>query len=195
MQKYKENFTVELKNFISEVNKHKVEYDFFNPKEVVYINFDEMPLFMDMSLGRTYSFKGEREIVTKKNSGQKKRVSVISTVSSVGHKFPTILICKNFPRAYKPSYSSLIKTFKSKNSWITCEILIFWYSKIIKKFIDENKDKYEVVLIFDKCPIHLKSNFIDALVTDKVKYHIIPGGLTSLVQPLDVSLHKPLKGN
>jgi len=94
VQKYKENFESEIKLFLQEVNKVQICSDLFNPKNTIYINFDEMPVYFDMSRGRTYSFKGEREVGLKKNVGVKKRISVLSTICSNGLKLPSILICK-----------------------------------------------------------------------------------------------------
>ena len=48
-------------------------------------------------------------------------------------------------------------------------------------------------MIVDSFAVHKKKSIQDFVRERNVKYGVIPGGLTHLLQPLDVSLNKPIK--
>ena len=51
------------------------------------------------------------------------------------------------------------------------------------------------LLVWDKFSAHLTEGITDALKATNTDVAVIPGGLTGIMQPLDVSLNKPFKGN
>ena len=55
--------------------------------------------------------------------------------------------------------------------------------------------KKKSLLVFDQFRSHLKESIKQIFQQCKTKLAVIPGGLTSQLQPLDVSLNKPLKVN
>ena len=76
-------------------------------------------------------------------------------------------------------------------------------SDLMKNYIDflfkfrmsENLSKEPAMIVYDSFRGHLEEN-----VKDKFKQHnfhlaVIPAGLTSVCQPLDVSINKPFKDN
>lgn len=55
--------------------------------------------------------------------------------------------------------------------------------------------KNKSLLIFEKFRTHLMDSIFKKLEAENTDTSVIPGGLTSVLQPLDVSLNKPFKDN
>ena len=55
--------------------------------------------------------------------------------------------------------------------------------------------KHHTLLVWDRFQSHLTDNSKTHLARNNTDIAVIPGGLTSVLQPLDVSVNKPFKGN
>ena len=53
--------------------------------------------------------------------------------------------------------------------------------------------KKTCLLIFDRASFHIKQDIIDFLNLKNIHYVIIPLGFTRYIQPMDLSINKPLK--
>ena len=78
-----------------------------------------------------------------------------------------------------------------ENSWCNTEIYKFWLNKIFLFY--QNIIKKNCLLIFDRASSHINQEIIDFLNLNNINYVIIPPGYTLFLQPLDVSINKPLK--
>ena len=66
-----------------------------------------------------------------------------------------------------------------------------WVDRILINFKSNAKTmKY---LIMDKCTTHKKESVLQVLKNNKVLVSLIPGGGTSIFQPLYVCINKPFK--
>ena len=74
-----------------------------NKNKIIFINTDETPTFIDFSQGRTYSFKGQKEILVNKTNKSKLRITTLLSITFDGKKLPPLLIFK------KPKSSKIIK--------------------------------------------------------------------------------------
>lgn len=63
-------------------------------------------------------------------------------------------------------------------------VIFLFYQNIIKK---------NCLLILDRASSHINQEIIDFLNLNNINYVIIPPGYTRFLQPLDVSINKPLK--
>ncbi len=55
------------------------------------------------------------------------------------------------------------------------------------------KDGERRLLVWDACRVHLTAKVKEELKKRNIDTAVIPGGMTSLLQPLDVSVNKPVK--
>ena len=62
----------------------------------------------------------------------------------------------------------------------------------IAKSCQYNKPAGESILVMDSFSVHLTDAVMEKLHTNSVHTVIVPGGCTLILQPLDVSLNKPL---
>ncbi|KAL4463543.1 hypothetical protein ABPG72_010885 [Tetrahymena utriculariae] len=86
----------QIEQFLKDCLKHKYDIEKFGQVEgknkIIYYNMDKTPLYFDMQLKSTYSFKGERQIIVKKTNHPKKRLKILLAINSEGDKLPPLLI-------------------------------------------------------------------------------------------------------
>ena len=67
------------------------------------------------------------------------------------------------------------------------------WAKHVKKICDEEQTESESILCLDSFSAHTSEAVATEFERQKVHTVVIPGGCTSILQPLDVSLNKPFK--
>ena len=73
-------------------------------------------------------------------------------------------------------------------------LMIEWTEKVLLPFIkSKNEDEHVWVFVLDAASFHAGDNMRKLLKSSGVELIVIPGGCTDFLQPLDVSLNKPLK--
>ena len=68
-----------------------------------------------------------------------------------------------------------------------------WLFEILLPYIKSISLNGKGLIILDMCTSHIKEDFLKLLYDYNQNYYLIPGGLTRVLQPLDVSINKPLK--
>ncbi len=69
--------------------------------------------------------------------------------------------------------------------------MIDWIDRILLNY--KFPSNVQVCLVLDSCSVHKKPDIKKKLEEKDIKLFIIPGGVTSLLQPLDVCINKPFK--
>ena len=154
---------------------------------------DQIPCFMDLSTGKTYHRKGEKNIELKSTTGTKMRFTIMATVmSEEGAKLPPYLIFKSNLKSELPNnYKDHLIVRNNSNGWIKEDLLKDWLDRIVLNLkLPEN---YVLALVIDQCKVHLKDTIQKYLKKNNLAFFYIPSGCTGLLQPLDVCINKPLK--
>ena len=71
--------------------------------------------------------------------------------------------------------------------------MIDWINQVWKNYIFSLGFQFNSLLILDYASSHLKEEVQLSLINLDVECAFIPKGLTSILQPLDVSINKPMK--
>lgn len=79
------------------------------------------------------------------------------------------------------------------NSWCTSDIFKFWLKEIYIKY--QLSTKKNCLLIYNQAPSHKKDEIIAYMNNNNLNYLFIPAGLTSKLQPLDISVNKVFKNS
>ena len=100
-------------------------------------------------------------------------------------------------KEHKPAFNDhltfhLITPSKSEIGWMDEEGLKIWVQKVWKARPGGLLRK-KSLLIWDSFRAHLVDSVKRAVKETNTDIAVIPGGLTSVLQPLDVSLNKPFK--
>lgn len=154
-------------------------------------NMDETPVYLDMIPSRTVNKKGKRSILVRSTNSEKRRITAVMCCNAAGKFLPTLAIFKGKTlRALKgitPPHGIHVRA--QKNAWIDKDLMLYWIQNIWKAFTKGRPS----LLILDRCKAHLEDSVKDAFQKCNTTTILIPGGCTSVVQPLDVSLNKPIK--
>jgi len=141
-------------------------------------NMDEVSLTFDVPLNKTVDVKGVKTIMIKTSGNEKTRYTVVLACCADGTKLPPLL---NFKRKMLPK------------DVIPNGIYIHVHSK---GWMDGWRRNEAVVResVVQASRWSSCNRFKKRLAT-KLKMHlaVIPGGLTSQLQPLDISVNKPFK--
>ena len=162
-------------------------------KNLIFINFDEVPIFFDYSQNKTYDMKGTKSIELKSNKGTKLRTTVLLGICSDGSKLPPLIILKN-RNVKKPINPFPLQTlvFQNKAGWMDHEILECFLKTVVLN-LNFASSMYTPYLILDKCPAHTHKSMKELLSESKLHYKFIPSGCTGLAQPIDAHVGKPFK--
>jgi len=171
-------------------------------EDLIYINFDEVPVFFDLSADYTYNTKGQKDITSLSHSKSKSRLTVTLGVASNGDVLPPLLTfiykyaskgTRTFPKKYellKNRTTPYMVRF-SESGFNNEDIIIDYIDKIILTW--KSKVNKEIVLLIDQAKCHISEKVVSHLDKLRLTYLLIPAGGTYLFQPLDVCLNRPFK--
>lgn len=159
-------------------------------------NADETPVWFDMPRNYTIAEKGTKEVPIKTSGYEKQRVTVMLAITADGRKLTPFVI---FKRKTSPKTKANEKLFPhdvivrcQEKGWMTESLMLDWLKSVWGRRPGALLN-LPSILCLDAFRGHL---------TDAVKKNIrglnselvvIPAGMTSVLQPLDVSVNKPFK--
>jgi hypothetical protein len=155
-------------------------------------NADETPMFFDMPANTTVDTKGSKSVLVKTTGHEKLRITVMLSVLADGRKLTPFVILrrKNLPKEKLPT-RIIFKCYEKGR--FTEELMVEWLKEVWHTRPGALLNKRQM-LILDAFKGHLteevKTVASNLLNTDLV---IIPGGMNSQLQVLDVVVNKPFK--
>ena len=153
-------------------------------------NMDETPLKFDMPSTRTLHDTGDKTVHIKTTNSEKRGFTAVLTVCADGSRLRPWIIYKGVrdPKIKIPG----VYVNMQKKGYIDEEGCLNW---IRTNFPLRSKEEPRRLLVWDSCATHLTGKVRAELDKRNIDVAVIPGGLTSLVQPLDVAVNKPMKDN
>ncbi len=161
-------------------------------------NLDEIPLWFDFTSDKTLELKGIKEIPVRVTAKYKVRATLVLCCLANGDKLPPMLIFKEtngkLPKKLLNVYDNKKIVIKAnKNGWMTTQLMKEWVEEIWRPNIIP---EHGYLLIWDSFQCHQNQELINTLLEEHdTEVDIIPGGCTSILQPLDVGINKSLKNN
>lgn len=157
---------------------------------------DETALFLEMGFNTTIDFKGNKNIEIETNGREHYRITIILSAAGDGTKLAPLVIVKGEPgktvetnlRKLEYVRNNKLFIYYQNNAW--CDNFIFkeWIKKI---FIPYQKSLCEkCILIIDKASSHSSDDSLEFLNDMNISYLLIPSGMTSILQPMDLSVNK-----
>jgi len=152
-------------------------------------NMDEVPMSFDMPSKFTVDSVGADSVKVTTTGAEKCNFTVALAVTADGEKLSPFVIFKRktIPKADFPK--GVIVRAQEKG-WMNTEMMCQWWDQVWSR----RKGSFfnpKSLLVLDSAPAHLTSE-----VKDKFKnttLAVIPGGLTKILQPLDISVNKSFK--
>ncbi len=158
-------------------------------EEDMIINMDETPLYFDLVPGRIVDQKGTKSVIVRTTGCDKRHLTVVLGVSAAGNVLPTMIIFKGKRQLKDIKAPAGFLVCVQEKAWMDETLMKDWVLQCFRKYTN----RQPALLVLDSFRAHL---------TDTVKKEtrkaggtlaVIPGGCTSKLQPLDVSINKPFK--
>ena len=154
-------------------------------------NMDETPMNFDMPLSHTVDTAGNKSILIKTTGNEKNHFTVVLACTADGTKLPPMMIFKRKTMP-KEDIPQEVVVHVHEKGWMDENGMKLWIDKIW-----QNRPggllKKKSCLVYDMFKTHLMQSIKKKLSHLNTDVAIIPGGLTSQLQQLDVSINKPFK--
>jgi hypothetical protein len=148
---------------------------------------DEISISYETVPRTTFATRGSKEVKVQTGGAHHKNITVALAVTASGSLLPPYLI---YRRKTVPTGVELPGTIVSANNtaWMNTAELKKWIDLVLVPYSNGCRP----LLVLDSAPSHRSADAKDALnaVCDVV---MIPAGYTGKLQPLDLSVNKPLK--
>ena len=160
------------------------------------INMDQTMCRFDMPPRGTNNRKGQKTIRGKTTKADKKGFTVALAATASGEKLPAVILFKERAGVLgkrvksKLTVPNNVRVRASTNCWMTREEYHHWLAHVYK---DEDEPR---LLVVDSYKPHVSDESREIVVNQcNSSLVIIPGGCTSIAQPMDRSVNKPFKDN
>ena len=151
-------------------------------------NADETAIYLDMSLNYTLEKKGVKEVLLKTTGCE----TVMLAATADGRKLPPLLILKRKALSKSEAFPKDFTVRAQEKGWMMEELMLEW-QKIVwghrpRAFLNQPS-----MFVLDAFKGHLTDSVKNQLRKMDTELVVIPGGMTSVLQPMDVSFNKPFK--
>lgn len=156
-------------------------------------NADQTPISFDMPQSRTIDTKGTSSVIVRTTGSEKQRCTVMLAVTADGRKLAPYVVLKRKTMP-KVKFPRGIHVRVQEKGWMDTSLVEDWIRTVWGNRAGSLL-RCPALLVLDSFRGHLTENTKKLLETMKTDLAVIPGGLTSVLQPLDVSINKPFKDN
>ena len=155
-------------------------------------NLDESGINMELRQRKVIVKKGSKNVHSL-SKGSRDYITVNCCVSAAGYVLPPMIIYeKSFPSAPYKAWGPLNALYaKSLNGYKDEELFFSWF----KFFVAQTQHLGKGMLIIDGHGSHISLNVIDTARENNIILYCLPPHTTHILQPLDVSVYKPLKNH
>ena len=80
-----------------------------------------------------------------------------------------------------------------ENAWMDERVMLAWVDEVLVPYVATAPDNIVPLLILDSYRCHMMGSVVQRIQELGVEVQHIPGGCTSLCQPVDVGFNKPFK--
>jgi transposase-like protein len=187
-QRLPENYVEQQSDFLSYVLFRRKEHQY--PLSLI-ANMDETPLAFNLPSNTTVEQRGTKTISTLSTGHERANFTVVLACMADGTKLPPVIIFKlvKIPRGEFPD-GVIIRA--NPKGWMNEDEMIWWIENVWTQRARRGVNPRSL-LVLDSFTAH-KTDAVKKRFREKnTDLAVIPGGLTSRLQPLDVSLNKPFK--
>lgn len=154
-------------------------------------NADQTPVWFDAPENVTVEAKGKKSVQVLTTGAERQRCTVMLCITADGRKLPPYVVFKR-KRVPAEQFPDGIFVRAQDNGWMTDELVRDWLACVWEKRPGANLDTRSL-LVLDSFRGHLTESVRQQLRASDTDLAVIPGGMTGMLQPLDVSVNRPFK--
>ena len=156
-------------------------------------NMDETPVFFYLPSNRTVDCVGSKTVSVRTTGHEKTHFTTVLACMADGTKLPPMVIFKRKTMP-KEKFPVGVIVHVHQKGWMDTDGMLIWLQKAWGRRPGGGMVNTKSLLVWDQFRAHL----VDKVRQRTNKVHnthiaVIPGGLTSILQPLDVSVNHPFK--
>jgi transposase len=153
-------------------------------------NMDETPITFDLPSNTTIDEVGTRTVSIRTTGHERTNFTVVLSCMADGTKLPPLIIfkLKKIPRGNFPSE---VVVRANQTGWMNESEMKYWIENVWVKRARLSSPKS--LLVLDSFSAHIVDSVKRRFIEKNTDIAVIPGGLTSRLQPLDVSINKSFK--
>jgi len=187
-QRLPEDYVEQQSEFLSYVLYLRKENDY--PLSLIG-NMDETPMAFNLPSNTTIEQSGSKTISILSTGHERSNFTVVLACLADGTKLPPVIIfkLKKIPREEFPE-GVIIRT--NSEGWMNENEMLWWVENVWTKRANRGNNPRSL-LVLDSFTAHKTEAVKQRFYEKRTDLAVIPGGLTSRLQPLDVSLNKPFK--
>jgi hypothetical protein len=174
------------------VSQHGVRHEDF------ILNMDQTPIPFTYNPKKTIEIVGRRTVHIRRSTGDTKRATFAMTVTASGKVLKPVLIFKGarngrIVQREFPLYETDMIYLCQQNAWMDEEAMIVWVDHVLRPYIETAPAGVLPILFLDAYRCHMMASVVGRIQDLGVEVEHIPGGCTSLCQPVDIGVNKPFK--
>lgn len=161
---------------------------------------EETPIYFEMVNKTAINKIGNKNIVANTLGLEKKKISIILSITASGYKVKPLMIFKGKKGKTTEKKLQNLEEVKQKMVVVKCQSEAWCDKDIFTSWIDEVFSPYLLfvskkpgLLILDKATMHDETILLEKLKATKSLFEFIPAGLTRYLQPLDIAVNKTFK--
>jgi hypothetical protein len=123
---------------------------------------------------------------------------VAVTIAADGMLLPSMVVFRGQPkgRIARSEFSSYPTTNMYRcqaNAWMDEAVMVAWVDEVLTPYVATAPDDVVPLLILDSYQCHMMASVVQMIQELGVEVKHIPGGCTSLCQPINIGFNKPFK--
>lgn len=154
-------------------------------------NADQTPVWFDCPENYTVELKGKKSVAVRTTGAERQRCTVMLCVTADGRKLPPYVVLKR-KRIPNEVFPKGVIVRAQEKGWMNDDLVLDWV-----KCVWQNRPgallAKRSLLVLDSFRGHLTDKVKEQLRRVGTDMAVIPGGLTGMLQPLDVSVNRPFK--
>lgn len=154
-------------------------------------NADETPVWFDMPSSTTITERGTKDVKLLSTGNEHSRFTVMLACTADGRKLPPFVIFKRKTMPKEAFPPGVVVRVNEKG--YMDEVMMLEWIRVVWNRRPGALLRPRSMLVLDAFRGHLTEGVKRVLCDGKTDLVIIPGGMTSTLQPLDVVLNKPFK--
>ena len=155
-------------------------------------NMDEVPLTFDIPMTRTVEKSGTKMVPIKTTGNEKASFTVVLGCTAAGNRLPPMVIFKR-KTLPKEKFPPGVIVRANPKGWMDESVMNDWLDSVHVKRPGGFFHIEKSLLTLDSMTAHKTESVKEHLKRQNSKIAIIPGGLTKLLQPLDISVNRSFK--
>ena len=159
-------------------------------------NADGTSIWLVMPHNYTGEQKVAKQVPIRTSGCEKQRITVMLGITADRHKLPPFFIFKRNTPPKMPKNAKLFPTDiliqHQEDGWMTHELMLDWLENVWGR-LPQAMLNLPLMLCLDALWGHLTDEIKNKIHRLKSELVIIPAGMTSVLQPLGVTVNKPFK--